>query len=273
MSGVCEDSQSYDTKAGDALDEFSVQFRSTLDRLTSLRTLSFILISLALTFMMYLLSFALTDFIASKGYLVHMSVSTILMELIPILITIAAAYVATEKEGLLELSGVHAIAGRYLGAVAVTSILMIPVYVMIIVVQTLHGAGNQISSLQSFALTVVFAAIVTAVAMLLNTRTKHAFLLTFLAVFIIVPLFIYIIGPATDLVDYDVLCSVIPVPDMIAAVNASGHGGMTTLSAMSLVKASSGLPLDAFASFILFFGWAILLFSVLIFVTDRRKSE
>lgn len=273
MSGVCEDSQSYDAKAGDALDEFSVQFRATLDRLTSLRTLSFILISLALTFMMYLLSFALTDFIASMGYLVHMSVSTILMELIPILITIAAAYVATEKEGLLELSGVHAIAGRYLGAVAVTSILMIPVYVMIIVVQTLHGAGNQISSLQSFALTVVFAAIVTAVAMLLNTRTKHAFLLTFLAVFIIVPLFIYIIGPATDLVDYDVLCSVIPVPDMIAAVNASGHGGMTTLSAMSLVKASSGLPLDAFASFILFFGWAILLFSVLIFVTERRKAE
>ncbi len=112
MSGVCEDGQSYDTKTGDALDEFSVQFRATLDRLTSLRTLSFILISLALTFMMYLLSFALTDFIARTGYLVHMSVSTILMELIPILITIAAAYVATENEGLLELSGVHAIAGR-----------------------------------------------------------------------------------------------------------------------------------------------------------------
>ena len=273
MSGVCDADQSYDATSDGPVDEFSVQFRAMLDKLTTVRALGFILVSLALTFMMYLLTYLLTEFISSRGYLVHVSVSTILMELIPLLTTIGAAYVATEKEGLLKISGKHAVAGRYLGAVAVSSILMIPVYVMIIIAQIMHGTGDLAASMQSFALAVVFAAIVIAVAMIINTRSEHAVALTILSVFIVVPLVIYILGPATGLVDYEAMCSVIPVPDMIAAVNASGHGGLTTLSIMSVVKASSGLPLDPLASFILFLGWAVLMYSILVLVIDRRQSE
>ena len=273
MSGEIKEGQPYCSVSGDSMDSFKEQFRLTLEKLTTLRSLGFVLASLALTFTMYLFSHIISGYIAGMGYDVQISIDMILMEFIPLLMIIVAAVVAAEKEKILDLSGTYAIAGRYLGAVSVSTVLMIPVYIMILIAQTIHGTGNQISALQSFVLMVAFTAIVVAVTMLINTLSKHAALFSILTLFIIVPLLVFIISSLTGFVDINTMCSVIPIPDVVAAVNANGNGGLTMIGGMSLVKATSMISVDAGASLVLFLGWAFALFSIVVFVLGRREPE
>ena len=273
MGEVLSEGSASEVSAEVSLDSFEGQFRMMLEKLYSRRGLIFIFGSLVIEFLMYILVFIIGNIAESYGYVVRISMGTAFMMPIPLLITFAAVVVASEKGGTLKLSGIPALAGRFLGAVATVVFLMMPAFVMIFVGQTIHGYNFQVSVLYAYFMVAVYVAIVVAVTMIINTRSEHSAALSFLVVFVVLPAIVFIFGPLSGLVDIDTLYSVIPLPDMVAAMNANSFGGLTVLSILTILKSAPGVDVDPLACFILCLGWAVFLFSIVLFVCYRRDSE
>lgn len=215
----------------------------------------------------------LNGLLAERSTPISLPLLTLMMIAIPVWTVANASRASLKKKQLLNASETAGILGRYVGAVLGATLTMIPAFATIIICMFVIKGIVPMAILESFAVMAAFSALVCAMTMMFNTRVKMAGALTFLVVFVIVPLVVFLIGPFTGLLDLGTICGVIPLVDTISAIGTNGFGGLTVLTLCTLLAPVSSIPTDLIVDILLPVSWALVFLGLTVFLQFRRENQ
>lgn len=211
----------------------------------------------------------LNDILAEMGTPIALPLLSLLMIAVPICTVANAGRVSRQKKQKLNASETTGIIGRYIGAVIGSVLTMVPAYAAIIICMYVIEGLLPIPALESFAVIAAFTSMVCALTMVLNTKVKAAGSLTFLIVFIIVPVIVLMFGPLVGLVSIETVSGFVPLVDTLVATATNGFGGLTVLTLGSLVLPVPTVPTDLLIDILLPVAWALLFLGLTIIVTVK----
>ncbi len=245
----------------------------SLKRLATFKTvLGIIAAIISMAIIVFLIDF-LNQKLSEIGTSITLPLLALLMLSIPAWTISFANNVSVQKKKKLNASGTSGILGRYVGSLIAGAIIMTVIYAIVIGTWYYINSNTDISLVNSYIIMLSFVALACAMTMFCNTIFKRGGTVSYLLIFILVPIVAFLIGPYLGIVTMDQASSALPLVDAISASAADGFGGGTILTLTFLVKASPPLTPDVMGSVVLSIGWAILFIALTIAMQHRREVK
>ncbi len=213
------------------------------------------------------------DMLAEHGTSVALPLIALLMISIPAWTISFANGMSVQKKRKLNASGTAGILGRYVGAVIAGIIVMTIVYAAVVGTWFYINKDFNINLTNSYLIMISFVALACALTMLCNTKFKRGTMISYLLIFVVIPVIAFLLGPYLGIVAFEDLTTALPLVDNISASATDGFGGGTILTLTSLLKSSPPLTPDVMGSVVLSLGWALLFISLTIVAQCRREAK
>ena len=244
-----------------------------LKRMFSLKVLFSVILAIAsLLLVMFVINFVV-DKLAESGMTLNFPLLCLLMLSIPAWTVSFASSTLLEKKHKLNASGTAGILGRYVGTFITGTILMTVIYAAVYAVWYVAYGNMELDLVNSYLIMVSFVALAAAIALFFNTIFVHASAMTYLFLFILIPVIAFFIGPFFGVMEIQEVSSYLPLVDTISSSATDGFGGGTVLSLSFVVKSSPPIIADVSGSVVLSVGWALLFVALAILVQCRREAK